>query len=185
MPEEIQQYKKMGGKTLFSLIFKRCGVIFLPIVLLALIITASFFIPANYVSYIDLAMVVVWIVLIITVFFVLFIGWLEYLRYQITIDQESIKINRGIISETQTGIPFRRIREAVIERGIFDQIIGTSSLTFTVSDDDGNGDNHSQESKILMPALDKNVAIAIQDLVLEKAQVEEMNIRQGMIAKQS
>jgi uncharacterized membrane protein YdbT with pleckstrin-like domain len=184
MPEEILQYKKMGGKTLFTLIFKRCGVIFLPIVLLALIITASFFISVDYAAYLNLALVIVWIILIVTVFFVLFIGWLEYLRYQITIDQESIKINRGIIRETQTGVPFRRIREAVIERGIIDQIIGTSSLTFTVSDEEGD-DDHSQEAKKILPALDKNVAITIQDLVLEKAQVEEMNIRQGMVIKSS
>jgi len=175
MPDEIQQYKKMGGKTLFILICKRCGIIFLPIALLALVIAASFFVPADYAGYLNLAMVIVWIVLIITAFLVLFIGWLEYLRYQITIDQESIKINKGIIREEQIGIPFRRIKEAAIDRGIIDQMIGISDLVLTVLGEE-EGSNFSQESKIILPALDKNIALTIQDVILKRAEVEKMSI---------
>jgi uncharacterized membrane protein YdbT with pleckstrin-like domain len=187
MAEENQSYAKLGGKTLFILILKRSPLILLPIILLVVAIVARLYIPSlittsitplNYTGYVNVALLVVVIILAATIFLILFTGWLEYLRYKIFIDWQSIKINKGIIREEQIGIPFRRIKEAAIVRGIFDQLFGLSKLVLTVSgEDEEEGDNHSDKSKIVLPALDKDIAIAIQDVVLEKAQVEEMNIQ--------
>ena len=90
------------------------------------------YIPAGYSVYANLAIVVIVVILAVVVFFVLLIGWLEYSRYKIFIDQESIKINKGIIKEEQIGIPFRRVKEAAIERSMSDQLLGISNLVLTV-----------------------------------------------------
>ena len=175
MANEIQQYSPLGGKTLLVLILKRSVMLFLLIIALAGIIAAWPFIPNNYAGYAGLAIIIIVVILVIIAFFVFFIGWLEYSRYKIFIDQESIKINRGIIREEQIGVPFRRIKEAAIERSMADQLIGISNLVLTVLGEE-EGNNFSKESKITLPALDKNIAATIQDLILKRAEVEEMNV---------
>jgi uncharacterized membrane protein YdbT with pleckstrin-like domain len=177
MSDEVQQYTKLGGKTLFVLIFKRCAILILPLAILSAIIVALPFVPYYYAGYGNLAIVCAVVFLLIVLILVLLVGWLEYSRYQIFIDGESIKINRGIIREEQVGIPFRRIKEAAIERSMTDQMIGLSNLVITILGED-EGKNFSQESKIMLPALDKKIAANIQDLILKRAQVEEMNIQQ-------
>lgn len=179
MTEENQSYAKLGGKTLFILIFKRSAFILLPIILLIGTIASRLFIPIDYAGYANLGTIIAVIILIIVILSVLLTGWLEYTRYKIFIDGESIKINRGIISEEQIGIPFRRIKEAAIERGIIDQLLGISKLVLTVLGEE-EGEDSLQKSKIILPALDKNIAIAIQDVVLKRAQVEAMNIRPNL-----
>jgi uncharacterized membrane protein YdbT with pleckstrin-like domain len=180
MADEIIKYAPLGGKTLSIFILKRSAIIFLPVILLAVIIAARSYLPINYVLYANLAIIAIVVILMIVAFFIFLFGWLEYIRYKIFIDQESIKINRGVISEEQIGIPFRRIRQAEIRRSIIDQLIGISDLTLVIlGEDDGGGS--SKELEIILPALDKNIAIKIQDLVLERAQVEDVNMRTNKI----
>ncbi|HTX87061.1 MAG TPA: PH domain-containing protein [Candidatus Nanoarchaeia archaeon] len=175
MADETIKYAPLGGKTLFILIFKRGPIIFIPLILLAAIIFSLSFIPVIYSAYAEMAAVILAAFSLIIIGLVLLIGWLEYSRYKIFIDQQSIKINRGIIKEEQIGIPFRRIKEAAIERGMFDQLFGISNLILTVLGED-DGKNFSQESRLALPALDRKIAQAIQDIILKRADVEEMNI---------
>jgi uncharacterized membrane protein YdbT with pleckstrin-like domain len=175
MADEIIKYAPLGGKTLFVLIFKRCAILLLPIILLIVIVAGQQFIPADFAIYVNSAIAILWVILLVVAFFIFLAGWLEYIRYQIFIDQQSIKINRGIIREEQIGVPFRRVKEAAIERSILDQLIGISNLVMTVLGEE-DGKNFSQESKIILPALDKKIALNIQDVILKRAEVEEMNI---------
>ncbi len=176
MADEIIKYAPLGGKTLFVLIWKRSAIILLPLILLIIIIAALPYLPAVYGGYAGLGIVAVVAILVIIALIVILVGWLQYARYKIFIDAESIKINRGIIKEEQIGIPFRRIKEAAIERSIFDQFVGISNLVLTILGED-EGKVFSKESRITLPALDQKIAQAIQDVVLKRSDVEEMNIQ--------
>jgi uncharacterized membrane protein YdbT with pleckstrin-like domain len=176
MADEIIKYAPLGGKTLIIFILKRSAIIFLPIIILIGLIAALPYLPRDYAAYANWVILAVAIILMVIAFFILFFGWLEYIRYKIFIDPDSIKINRGIISEEQIGVPFRHIRQAAIKRSIIDQLIGISNLILTVQGED-DGDDLTQELDIILPALDKNIAINIQDIVLKRAQVEQVNMR--------
>ena len=67
------------------------------------------------------------------------------------------------------------MKEATIKRSMADQIVGVSSLTLAVLGDDNN-ETSANETEIILPALSKNIAIEIQDIILKKAQVEDFNM---------
>ena len=52
--------------------------------------------------------------------------WIKNLEYVIV--EESIKINKGIITKTQQNIPFRMITDFALERTLFDRILGIGSI---------------------------------------------------------
>jgi uncharacterized membrane protein YdbT with pleckstrin-like domain len=176
MADEIIKYAPLGGKTLFVFIFKGLAIPFLLLVVLLAAIIAKPFVPFNYAGYASLAILAATVFFLIVTAFVFLVGWLQYIRYKIIIDGESIKISRGILTEEQIGIPFRRVKDAAIERSLVDQLIGISNITLTVLGvEDGNA--FSNETKISLPALDKKIALDIQDVILKRAEVEEMKIQ--------
>jgi uncharacterized membrane protein YdbT with pleckstrin-like domain len=168
--------ERLGGITFFIFFLKRCPFLIIIILFLAAAIFGKTYIPLEYAQYGDLAVSVLTAIFFIFIFIILFIAWLEFIRYKIYITPESIKINRGILSEEQIGIPFRHIQDATIKRGIFYQLIGVSALVLNVSGDEG-AQAVSRETKIILPALNKKLALKIQDEILKKAEVEEMSMR--------
>jgi uncharacterized membrane protein YdbT with pleckstrin-like domain len=172
-----QQYYPLGNKTLFMLIFKKSGLLFL----LFLVLIASI-VFLNYIPYDYLHIAINAVFIFIGVFFlmvvlVFFAGWLEYIHYGIFIEEKNLKIKKGFISEEMTGIPYRRIKDVKIERGIISQLFSVSDIIITIlgSDDD----DIEKEFTIFLPALPKNIALDIQDTILKKAQVEQIDVLSG------
>lgn len=168
--------EKLGGKTLIIFFISRCPLLVFFLLLLAAAIFAKPYVPDNYSQYAVIGVSALTAVLIVAVFLVLLISWMQYIRYQIFITPDSIKINRGILSEEQIGIPFRRLQDATIKRGIFYQLIGASSLVLNILGEEGSTPL-SKESRIILPALDAKLALKIQDAILKKAEVEEMSMQ--------
>jgi uncharacterized membrane protein YdbT with pleckstrin-like domain len=178
LPEDL------GGKTLLIFFIKRSPLI---VILLLLFLAINFsrpYFPENYSQYGGLAVGVFAVIFFIFAAIALLTAWLESARYKIFLTDESIKINRGILSEEQIGVPYRRVQDATIKRSLGYQLIGASALILNVIGDEG-AQSISQETKIILPALDEKIALKIQDVILKKAEVEEMSMQQNSAPVQS
>jgi membrane protein YdbS with pleckstrin-like domain len=172
-----KQYEKLGYKTLIAFILKKSALIWLILLLIAIASSALgwSFVPDDYILITQLVVVGLTVALVIVALIIFLLGWLEYRHYKIFITDETIKIFRGLVTEEELGLPFRRVKESNIERNLLDQIFGISNIRLTVlGEDDSNTKNN--EDKLFLPALDKNIAQEIQDIILKKAEVEQINV---------
>ena len=175
MDNIIKQYNHLGLKTLALFILKRCPIVILITVLLLVGLFSTPFVPIDYLEVFKIVILSGFFFLIFCSCLVIFIGWLEYDHYKILISDDSIKISRGILSEEERGIPFRRVKEATVKRNIVDQFFGVSRLILNILGDD-NTETSIDETEIILPALEKKIALEIQDIILKKAQVEDVNM---------
>ncbi|OGZ67964.1 MAG: hypothetical protein A3D44_01610 [Candidatus Staskawiczbacteria bacterium RIFCSPHIGHO2_02_FULL_42_22] len=80
----------------------------------------------------------------------------------------------SIISEDITVIPYRHIQDVKIQRSLLDQILGMSDIVITISGEEGQNENFEHKDTVFLPAIEKKSALHIQDMILKKAQVEQM-----------
>ena len=176
--ENIKKYYPLGSKTLFMFVLKKSSAL---ILLLPIFFVGIFFLSYVPHNYIDIAINILfgYVVFLIIIFAaVFFLAWLQYFRYQIFVDDKDLKVQRGLISVEEIGVPYRRIKDLRIERSLLDQIVGVSDLIITVL---GSEDNEFSENKatIILPSVSKEVGLEIQDIVLKKVQVEQINVVSG------
>ncbi len=180
--ENIQRYHPLGNRTLFMLIFEKSGTFFAFLLLLIIGVVLLNFLPSQYVeTAINLLLMMLALVLLLGLA-TFGIGWLQYYRYWIFVDDKDLKIARGLIATEQIGIPYRHIQDAKIERSLVDQLFGVSDIIITTLDVGESGESPQAaktQDTIILPALSKEIALQIQDIVLKKAQVEQINILGG------
>ena len=170
-----RQYEKLGGKTLALFILKRAAILLIILLLILAVSIFQGFIPEEYLLLTRLIVIGLAAVFLFFGLLVVSLGMLEYKHYKIIISDETIKIYRGLFSEEEIGLPFRRLKQVDIERSLMDQILGVSNLNLTIlGEDDGNPLTH--ENRLLIPNLDKNIAQEIQNIILKEAEVEEINV---------
>ncbi len=181
MEQNIQRYYPLGKKTLIMLVIRRS---FFVIILLIILIIGLFYLPYVSVEYIDVALYLFlgyFVILIFLSVLSFFLGWLEYSRYEIVLGQKNLKLQRGLISVEQVGIPYRYIQDIKFERSLLSQIIGVSDVIITMSGTEQQeihpgekvaGDIH----KIILPAVEYKIAKQIQEIILNKAQVQEFDM---------
>lgn len=176
MDSAPKKYYPLGAKTLWMLIFKKS-------IAVALLVPAWIFgfllieyVPLAYVNLWSNAMMAYSAVVIFAAILTLFIGWLQYVRYAIFVDEKSLKLRRGLINVEELGIPYRRIKDANIKRSLLDQIVGVSDIVITLIDNDDDNKDPEQDPVIVLPCLRQKTALQIQDMILRRAQVEEINV---------
>ncbi len=177
MEENIQKYRPLGNKTLFMLIFKKSPIMVLLVPILFFGLFFLNYVPLNYINIAAVIIIAYLMLLLIILGIIFFIGWLQYFRYAIFLGDKDLKIVRGLIATEQIGIPYRYIKDIKIERSLIDQIFGVSDIIITVLGSDENKMN--DESTTILPSLSKEIALQIQDIVLKKAQVEQISILGG------
>lgn len=171
----VQQYYPLGPKTLFMLILRKSGI---PFLFFIGIIVGVFFldsVPENLFNTAVTALLVSLVVFIFLFIIAFFIGWLEYYRFSIAISNKDVRIKRGFIATEEIGVPFRRIRDVKIKRSLMDQIFGVSDIVVILSDFEGNSPM-SDESTMFLPSIEKGIAMEIQNSILRKSQVEQINL---------
>jgi len=173
-----KKYEKLGYKTLSLLILRRAVILFIVLIAGGLLLAAASVIPAGYLAAYQLTLAGLAAVFLALAVIVVLLGWLEYKHYNIYISDETIKVYRGLISEVEIGLPFRRVKGADIKRSLLDQILGVSDVCLTILGEE-DGDPVSQENQLWLKMLDKNLAQEIQDIILKKAEVEEINVDQN------
>jgi uncharacterized membrane protein YdbT with pleckstrin-like domain len=173
-----KKYEKLGYKTLGLLIWKRSLILLIILAALGLLLLGQTLIPAGYLALAQIGLTGLAAAFLVLAVIVILLGWLEYKHYKIYISDETIKVYRGLISEEEIGLPFRRVKGADIKRSLMDQILGVSDVCLTILGED-DGATASKENQLLLPMLDKKLAQEIQDIILKKAEVEEINVDQN------
>jgi len=171
---EGEVYKRLGSKTLAMFVLQKIGILFIFVVAAVVFFFLAIIMPLDAgVSYTIMGWIVAVGVLVGGM--IVLMAYITYVRYSITLTADNIKITRGFINEEEIGIPYRRIKDARIERNIADQLMGTSDILIntTSADDDGS---HGGTSLLILPAIEKNLASHIQSEIVKRAEIEEIHI---------
>jgi uncharacterized membrane protein YdbT with pleckstrin-like domain len=89
---------------------------------------------------------------------------MSYNRYLYEFTNNGIKIERGIIWKRYSNIPYKRIQNVDVHRGIFARILGYSTVIFQTA---GYSGPHAF-GEGLLPAIDPKKSEEIRDMVMKK-----------------
>lgn len=157
----------LGGKTLALLILERAWVLAAAALGVIILAFAPALVPADFQPTLRMAGYVLLAAGLLAAVAGAAIGWLEYRHYRVQVNPSNLAITRGIITEENIGIPYRRIREIKVRREIYDLVFGVSTLIVTIVGEEGEPGR-----QIALPALDKRLAVDMQHAILNRAQVE-------------
>ncbi len=89
------------------------------------------------------------------------------------IGADALKIRKGIFTRQEIAIPYRQIQNVDIERSLFQQLTGVSKLVIVTA---GADDEETQrvESKGILETVDRDIAEALQDELLRRADVQRV-----------
>jgi membrane protein YdbS with pleckstrin-like domain len=113
----------------------------------------------------------------IAILIALFFAWLEYSNYKFLLDENALKIRRGLIPKEEIAIPYRQIQNVNIKRSFFDQIIGVSKLIILTAGHEDKEEKIKTESEGILPAIDNKLAYKIQDELIKRANIEQVIIK--------
>ena len=165
--QDTRTYFPLGPKTLALLVFKRAMciiVLFLGLIALAAIRGS---VPDILGGFMDTILNFGLVAVLGFSFFICLAAWLEYQHYGVILEPENFRIKRGVIAQTEVGIPYRRIKEVNLDRGIFEQMFGVSTVVITLLGE-GEGQRFQDESEIDLPLIEQSIAQEIQNCILEK-----------------
>ena len=176
---DFSAYRTLGKKTFGIFLLNRlhASVIFL------ILAAAIFFLGQNpsllHVGNVDLnpylgtASEVAWLLFGFAFLVTLFATWLVYSNYKFFLDENSLKIKRGILNKEEIAIPYRQIQDVDIKRDLSFQMLGVSRLVILTAghDDENPGDDHTEG---IFPALDKDLAEWLRDELLRRANVQKV-----------
>ena len=165
--QQTRSYFPLGAKTLSMFILKRsAGIIVLFIALIGLT-TLKSSVPDILANSVDIIVSFGMVIIFGVAFFVLLTAWLEYQHYGIILEPEDFRVKRGVISQQEKGVPYRRIKEVNLDRGMFEQMFGMSNIVITLLGE-GEGQSFNDESEIILPLIEQETAQEIQNYILEK-----------------
>ncbi len=101
------------------------------------------------------------------------VGWLIYINYQFQLDDDALKIKRGILTKEVIAIPYRQIQNVDVRRDVLYLVFGLSELVILTAGHEDKNDTQNEAEGIL-PAIDKNLAEKIQEDLLRRANVEKV-----------
>ena len=175
-------YQKLGKRTLWLMMSEQMVptiILFLAAVFLLVAqlngVFAKTFI-ANWSAYVVLA---AWLILIL-VFAITFLAtYLIYDNYLFMLDEDALRIRRGIISKEEIAIPYRQIQDVDIEQSIGDRMWGVARLVIlTAGREDERNPENGNESEGVFPALARDLAESLQNDLLKRTNVQKVTTEQ-------
>lgn len=109
------------------------------------------------------------IVIVIAVLLDFFIAWLMYRSYSYELGEDAFKRESGVIIRRSTTIPYERIQNVDIIRGLFSRLIGLSDIHVQTA----GGSSYAGLSEGRLPALSKENAIKLQTELLVRAKGQQ------------
>lgn len=170
-------YNKLGKKA-FGLFFLKNSPLAAVLLLVLMILFVLDFQDFTNTMFGNIQAILLWATLIVFALFLIFsavayiFAWLIYSSYTFMLDNNSLKIKRGIFNKAENAIPYRQIQNVDIERSFIFQILGLSRLVILTAgheDEKPRGD----ESEGVIPAIDKSVAGLLQSELLKRAGIQK------------
>lgn len=180
----IKTYKPLGIKTLLMMILAESYILLVMLLLFFAFVIFINYMPSIYFSIGFRIFSIYRLALIFVLILTFLLGCLRYYRYGIFLYEKSFKISQGLFSIKEVGIPYRRIQDITIHRSLIDQLFGISNIVITVLGlDEREAAGSDNSEKVILPSLDKKVAADIQETILRRAQVEQINILDHITVK--
>lgn len=173
---EPSKFEHLGRKSLIIFIL----IMTPPMGLVLLLITTIYVIreqlPELAKPYIGIGIFSLFICFILSGIAAVVIGYLKYITYRFSIDEDALHIEKGIINREIISIPYRQIQNINIDRNIFNRIFGLSTLVITTAaheekDEEGTS---SFEAEGFLPYLDYPRAQEIQNELMKRTNVEKV-----------
>lgn len=102
------------------------------------------------------------------------VAWVLYITYKFALSADALKIKKGILTKTETAIPYRQIQNVDIHRDLTFQAMGLSRIVILTAGQEDDKDAQGGESEGVLPALDKNLAEWLQAELLRRANVQKV-----------
>lgn len=111
-----------------------------------------------------------WLILIGLVVIVGSVGysvlWVKLFGYQL--EDNEVKVEKGVISKSYDSIPYSRIQNVGIERSLLQRILGISTVDIQTAGSSGYG---KAEGKL--PGVEKAVAEEVREAIMQKARKDD------------
>lgn len=167
-------YNKLGSRTFWYILGNKLNVAigFLVFaILISLGCNASFVTPQMR-PLIALGGTVAFVIFFVCLFYAVISSAFSYRSQKFCLSADAFKIRKGIFGTFEIAIPYRQIQTVDIERTVGDQIMGLSRLIIVTAAQD-NPNTEYNEAHGILPSLDKEVAIALQEELLKRADVQK------------
>ncbi len=162
MPNE--EYQKLGWKTFWVFLSERLKIA----ILIGFIALAFIVFKIPYAGWIALAFVLASIITAV-------ITWVDYSGYGYQLGPDALKLRRGTFHKDETAIPYRQIQNIGIERPFLYVLSGTSKLVIlTAGHEDKDSAAGDAESEGIIPIIDKDLAIRLQNELLSRANIQKV-----------
>jgi uncharacterized membrane protein YdbT with pleckstrin-like domain len=180
IPEET--YHTLGKKTLMIFVLQRIQTSFI-LLILAIVLFGiqgqEFLIqtPAgNIAPYVSLTALIVLGIFVISFLLGFFIAWLIYINYKFSLEEDSLKIKRGILNKEEIAIPYRQIQDVDITRDLSFLMLGLSRIAILTAghEDQDPEKKEAGQSEGFLPALDKDLAEWLQAELLKRANIQKV-----------
>lgn len=173
-------YHTLGKKTFWMFVLERintAAVVLLVAICLFAVKDQAFLknIPAigDVTGYMNMITWTVFGIFVVIFLAVLLIAWLTYANYKFYLDDDALRIKRGIFNKEEISMPYRQIQTVNIERDLGFQMMGLSRIVIlTAGQDESKGDEDQSEG--ILPALDKDLAEWLQAELLKRANVQKV-----------
>ncbi len=115
------------------------------------------------------AIVLLYVILIIMLFvWIEFYARLAYKFFKYEFTGEQLRIERGIIWKRYSNIPYQRIQNVDITRGIIARLLGFSTVNIQTAGYSGNANGQIMQSEGYIPAVSVDEAEKIREFVMKK-----------------
>jgi len=92
---------------------------------------------------------------------------------QFCLAENAFKLRQGVLRSHEIAIPYRQIQNVEIERTLYQRMIGVSRIVISTAGEDDPA-TPEDESRAVLQDVDKDVALALQDDLLRKADVQRV-----------
>lgn len=169
----VNTYYKLGTKTFWLSLSEKLSVsigFFILGAALAVSLRLSI-VPEEFKPFVAMGALVLFCVFLISLIIGIVVAWFVYTNHLFCLDDDAFKIKRGIFTKVETAFPYRQIQNVEIERRLLFQLLGLSKIMIITAGHD-NPRTIRNEAEGLLPMVDKEIAIALQDELLRRSDVQ-------------
>jgi len=201
------QYQKLGSKTLNYMLYQKIApyfLILLIIISLKLVVNNSIakintinspltenILNSSLIntilnsSIIDAVFKTLILILFLLVIILAIIVYLQYQNYKIMVTDDCLKITRGVLNKEEISLPYSKIESIDIKQSFDNQLFGVSRLIIIPTNDldepipsNSKINNSSDADEEIIPVIDNNLALELQDVLAQKANISKIKIQQ-------
>ncbi len=172
----LNTWNRIGSRTFWLFLSKKITVP-LTFLLLSIIFTiarSSSALPKTALPLLGLAGSVCIVVFVIALLYVLASSWFAYKSHEYCLAPDAFKVRQGVMTKQEMAIPYRQIQNVDIERSFSEQLFGLSRVIILTAGHEDATDKNASESEGILPAMDKRIAVQLQDELLRRADVQKV-----------